>query len=208
MATPIDDIKKEFPPCPLDPDEIKGFLPTQESDLNVSRTNKFILVMSLPRCMGGLKSSSPCSYINLQKLQMAVHGKTIPEISIEHTDVPVLGHGLKVSSYERKGYNPVTVKFTVDSKFENYYVIYQWLNMLNDSMEGGFTPKGKGNLHHYSTTFSLYTLQEYNVPTVRWDYYYAFPTNLGSITLDKRNPEIIECDFTFAFSFINMTLLP
>lgn len=214
MGSPIKEIKEEIKPCPLDVSEIKGFIPTEESELNVARTNKFILVIDLPSCFSSLKKSNSgnCGFLNLKKLQMNVFGKIIPEISIPNLEVPVFGQTIQTSSMKRDPYTPVNVKFTVDSKYENYYVIYSWLNIINNAIQGGFdvgkqTKIGDGRLAEYSTTLSLYLLSEYNKPVVRWNYIGAFPTKLGSITYDKRNPQEAECDFTFSFSFINMELL-
>lgn len=204
MVSPIKEIKQEVKPCPLDIKEIQGFVPTGESYLNTTRIDKFILVMDLPKC---LKSSDTCTKLNLEKLQLAVHGKALPAISIPSMEVPTLGHTFKFSSKERKAYQPITVKFQVDSNFHNYYVLFEWLNMINSIKTGVSDPIGSGDLSSYSAIFSLYMLQEYNKPVARWDYYPSFVTDLGSINLDKRNSEIVECDFTFDYSFINMELL-
>ena len=214
MARVIPKFKSEVVPCILDPEEISGFIPDKESDLNTARSNKFILVIDLPKCFRGLNGTpniGGCSYFKTQKLLMNVYGKAIPEIEIASNEIPAFGHVMKASSLGRKAYRPVTIKFIIDSKYENYYVIYKWMDIMNNTMDGGFDKEKlldrSGKLGDYSTTFSLYLLNEYNKPVVRWDYVGAFPTGLGSINLDKRDPSEIDCDFTFEFSFINMQLL-
>lgn len=213
MAQIINNFKKTIEPCALDLTEISGFIADKESDLNTARSNKFIIVIDLPKCFKGLdgKAIGPCSYFKTQKLQMAVYGKIVPELKIDSIDIPGWTHTLKASSKARPAYAPVTLNFIVDSKYENYYVIYKWMNIMNNNLAGGFDISNEtrktGKMGDYSTTFSLYLLDEYNKPVVRWDYLGAFPTSLGSLNLDKRNPKEIECEFSFEFSFINMELL-
>jgi hypothetical protein len=214
MARVIREFKSEIVPCALDADEISGFIPDRESDLNTARSNKFILVIDLPKCFRGLDGKpnvGSCTFFQTQKLLMNVYGKAIPEIEIPSNEIPGWGHVVKASSLSRKAYRPVNIKFVVDSKYENYFVIYKWLDIMNSVKYGGFDAANEidrsGKLPDYTATFSLYLLNEYNKPVVRWDYGGAFPTGLGSINLDKRDPSEIECEFTFEFSFINMQLL-
>lgn len=207
---------KETKPCELDPAEIEGFNPTQESDLNTARTNKFILVIDLPNCFRKLEDTGTgrgCTLFRTKKLQMNVFGNIMPEMEIESLSVPGWGQTPKVSTLARPAWKPININFTIDSKYENYYTIYKWMDLMNDALEGGFDPKNllddaKGRLADYSTTFSLYALGEYNEPKTRWNMFGAFPVSLGSINFNKRgDPTEIECDFTYEFSFLKMELL-
>lgn len=214
MARIIKDFKTEVKPCELNIEEIQGFIPSGESELNTARSNKFILVIDLPKCfraLDGTPNAGSCSYFRTQKLQMNVFGKAIPEVEIPSNEIAAFGQVMKASSLSRKAYRAVTIKFIVDSKYENYFVVYKWMDIMNSTTEGGFDRGNEinksGKLADYTATFSLYLLNEYNKPVVRWDYVGAFPTGLGSIDLDKRDPSEIECEFTFEFSFINMQLL-
>ena len=206
---------KETKPCALDPEEIEGFNPTQESDLNVARNNKFILVIDLPKCFRKLENTGDgrsCTVFKKDKLQMNVFGNILPEMEMESLAVPGWGQVPKVSSLARPAWKPININFTIDSKYENYYTIYKWMDLMNDTLDGGFDPHDllddpRGHLADYSTTFSLYALGEYNVPRTRWNMYGAFPTSLGSLNFNKREPNELECDFTYEFSFLKMELL-
>ena len=204
---------KEHLPCELDPEEIAGFNPTNQSDLNVARKNKFILVIDLPRCFNKLRNDGTraCSYFKTNKLQMNVFGNIVPEMEIESVGIPGWGQTPKVSSLARPAWKPINVNFTVDSMYENYYVIYKWMDLMNSVTEGRFDAdnelKTNGKLPSYTTTFSLYALDEYNNPKTRWNYFGCFPTSLGSINFNKRDPDELECDFTYEFSFLKMDLL-
>jgi hypothetical protein len=47
---------------------------------------------------------------------------------------------------------------------------------------------------------TVYALDEYETPRIKWNYTYAFPTNLGEIQFSERDTKQIECNFTFQFS--------
>lgn len=214
MARIIKEFKKEVKPCELDLSEIEGFYASQPSALNVARKNKFLLVLDLPQCFNPLKDTGvgrACSYFNTQKLIMNVFGTVVPELEMEALEVKGWGQSPKVSSLARPSFKPVNIQFTVDTGYENYFVVYKWMDLMNNTLEGGFDANNeinrKGHLADYSTTFSLYAVGEYNKPTVRWNYYGSFPTSLGNIQFSKRDPDELETDFTFEYSFIKMELL-
>lgn len=213
MARVIPTFKEEVKPCELNPEEIQGFDPIKQSDLNVARSDSFILVIDLPICFKNLEDTDgrSCKYFKKYKLQMNVFGNLVPDIEIGAIPVKGWGQTLKVSSLARDAYKPITVDFTVDSNFENYFVIYKWLDIMNGARDGSFDSKNEidrnGKMRDYSTTFSLYALDEYRAPVVRWNYTGAFPTALSNINFNKRKPEEIECSFTFEFSFLEMELL-
>lgn len=214
MARIINDFKKEHVPCELDPEEINSFVAKWDSDLNVARKDKYILVIDLPQCFRNLKDteeSVKCTNFKTQKLHINIFGNIVPEIEIPSLDLPGWGQSLKASSLGRPAYKPVLVNFTIDSKFENYYVIYKWLDLMNNDTEGYFDADKElnkvGHIPHYSTTFTLYGLDEWNEPRIRWNYFGAFPTTLGKLDLSKRQDEELECDFGFEFSFLKMELL-
>ena len=206
--------KEEVKPCALDVSEIEGFVADAKSDLNTAKKNKFILVIDLPICFDKLAddgSGRKCKHFKTRKLQMNVFGNIVPSVEVPKIDVPHAGQVMKVSSHARPTYPPVTVNFTVDSYYENYYVIYKWMDILNNQLEGGFDSNNeigaRGKLGNYSATFSLYGLGAYNHPEVRWDFLGCFPTSLGAINFNKRDPEELESEFTFDFTFLKMSLL-
>jgi len=122
------------------------------------------------------------------------------------------------SSLARPPYEPVTVNFTVDNRFNNYWVIYSWLNILNNTYDSTFDSKNlipttKGNtilnktiLDDYKADISLFPLDEYNKRIIEFKYTRAFPVSLGGIDFNYRNPEELETNFTFTFSqlFVNL----
>lgn len=217
MATIVTKFKEEVLPCPIDPAELILDRTCDDiSDINVARIDKFLLVIDLPQCFNSIKvtkdveCSRNCSYIDQNRLQMNIYGNVIPDISVPKIDKPFGGQVVTVTSHSRPVYPPVTVNFTIDSNYDNYYVIYKWLDILNDDglscYDGKKQVRGSGHLPDYSTTFVVYALDEYNRKTARWDFYGAFPIALGSINYNKREEVEIESTFQFSFSFLKMSL--
>lgn len=208
-----------------------------QSILNKISKDKFLLVLDLPPILKSFnaKSSRSNDLVNLDKLQFSVAGTIVPAISIPAESLGVWGQTYKVSSFTRPPYNPITVSFTVDNNFDNYWVLWKWLNILNDRREGGAneklaefkTPvvqdlkisptsisnnkfkeiKAANPYTDYQTMITIYGLREYNERVVKFDYYNSFITNLGELKWDYRDPEQMENAFTFEFSQMDISLI-
>lgn len=200
--------------CPAPLAESDNYFTTQQSQLNFTRQDKFQLVMDIPNILKPLlkKENRVCNGGNLERLQMSIWGFVVPEIKINVSDKPYNGQVLKWSGLSRPAYPSVNIRFTIDNKFDNYFILYKWLDIQNDDKESSFDGKNlniqsKGLITDYSSTFSVYSMDEYNNPTARWDYYYAFPISIGAIEASYRENKELECNFSFEFNQLKMTLL-
>lgn len=200
--------------CPVSVTEPESYFTTQQSQLNVTRQDKFQLVMDIPNILKPLlkKENRVCNGGNLERLQMSIWGFVVPEIKINVSDKPFGGQTLKFSGLSRPAYPTVNIRFTVDNRFDNYFILYKWLDIQNDDTRSSFDgknlqPDSKALLEHYSSTFSIYSMDEYNKPTARWDYLNSFPVSLGSIEANYRESKELECNFSFEFNQLKMVLL-
>jgi len=112
-----------------------------QSLFNKSRKDKFLLVLNLPEALKKIaKSDYNRSNETIVKntLEFSVYGTVVPEINIPEVDLRYGGQPFTLSSKARPPYQPVTVNFTVDNRFNNYWTIYKWLNILNDSETGQY----------------------------------------------------------------------
>lgn len=191
-----------------------GYHTEQQSHLNVSRKDKFILVLSIPDILKPLlkKENRYCHGGNFDKLEMSIWGYVVPEITVPVVESRWGGQTLKFSSLARESYPAITVKFTVDNKFDNYYLLWKWLDIQNDEDNGLFNgknlPNGKqGKLPGYSAPITVIALDEYNNPVAKWDYSGAFISSLGAIDASSRDSTELESSFTFAFSQLKMSLV-
>jgi hypothetical protein len=190
--------------------------PTQQSVLNRSSKDKFVLVLNLPEILR--KKATTDSKINLNPLQMSIHGTIVPSIIVPSVELGYAGQTYHVSSHARPSYEPLTVNFIIDNKFYNYWLLWKWLDVLNTargSSYDGTLEKNKsrkfhteqGDLMEYQTHLLVFSLNEYNQRTVEFFYYNAFITNLGSINYSYRDSEIIEATAQFQFSQLQVNLL-
>jgi hypothetical protein len=187
-----------------------------QSPFNKLRKDRFLLVLSLPDSLKKINSkfTRDEDSINLNTMQFSVYGATIPEIVIPQVDILYGGQTYAQSSFHRPLWEPVTVSFTVDNRMNNYWVIYSWLNILNDAETGIYDPKNLANrpaelknikpdiesIAEYSTDISLFLLDEYDKRVVEFVFKKAFPTSLGGMNLNYRTSDEIETSFTFAYS--------
>jgi len=189
--------------------------PTLQSPLNVAGLDKFILVLNLPYALRQQKITDQT--VDIEPLQIKVHGSVIPAISVPHNEVRYAGQSYNVSSHSRMNYGPLNVNFTVDNQFKNYWIIWKWLSLLNTYNESLYgrgpdrippTKKNNvaeiGNLIEYQSNFSILALDEYNIPVAEFILYNAFPISLGAINYSYRESANIESSVEFQFSQLEM----
>jgi hypothetical protein len=195
----------------------------KQAVLNKARKDKFIIALTTPEVLKSTATNSErrAHHKSRQKvapnsIQFSVYGAIVPEIQVPSNNLPYAGQNLKVSTHSRPEYGDITVKFTVDNQFDNYWYIWRWLDVLNDSKEsyydytntsatGALLPDEL--LTNYQTDFTIYGLNEFNKNTIQFTYTKAFPVNLGQIAYDYRDPGEMECEFTFSFSQMLVNLL-
>jgi hypothetical protein len=199
----------------------------QQSFLNKSRKDKFLLVLNLPDALKKINklnsSERATNNVILDTLQYSVYGTVVPQTAILPTALPFGGQTLNVTTGKREKYDEVTVKFTVDNGFNNWWVLWQWLNFINDAQSsvqdsgnlvpfatdanGNMVYTSTTNLQPYQTIVTVYGLDEYNNKKIRWTYNKAFITKLNGIDYSYRDAEQMESSFTFTFSQLKAELL-
>lgn len=190
--------------------------PTQQSVLNRTSKDKFILVLNLPLVLR--KKIPKDELLSLDPLQISVFGTIVPEIAIPSTEVRFGGQAYNVTSHSRPNYPPLPVDFVIDNKFRNYWLLWSWLNILNESTTSyysGINPNSStwkdnidsGILTEYQTNFSILGLNEYNQYTVEFLFKNAFITNLGGIMYNYTDTDIIKASAQFQFSQLEVKLL-
>jgi hypothetical protein len=197
-----------------------------QSILNKARKDKFLLSLSIPAALKDFVTKTD-RRINEKSertvipdaLQFSIFGAVVPGTSVPDTEIPYAGQTLRISTHARPAYDDVTVNFTIDNEFNNYWYIWRWLQVLNDPKLSTYdvnsdTPIGSrasltspNLLDDYQTTFTLFGLNEYNKQTIEFTYTKAFPISLGDITYSYRDPAEAECSFTFTFTQMLVKLL-
>jgi hypothetical protein len=189
-------------------------LEIKQSYLNKSRKDKFLLVFDIPPILRRIQSNYTRNDDTIipDSVQFSVFGTMVPGVTVKGIATRYAGDTLHISSHNKDPYPPVNVKFTVDSGYNNYWTIYQWLNLLHDQKTGQFNEKGiivDGNFSDYQTDISLYGLDEYNNKVIEFKYTKAFPTSLDELEFDTKSTGDMELQsgFTFLFSQMHIRLL-
>jgi hypothetical protein len=186
----------------------------RQSYLNKARKDKFLLVFDIPPILKGIQSNytRKDDTIIPDSVQFSVFGTMVPGVTVKGVPVRYTGDTLYISSHNKDPYPPVNVKFVVDSGYNNYWVIYQWLNLLHDQKTGQYNAsrlKSECNFTDYQTDISLYGLDEYNNKVIEFRYTKCFPTSLDELSFDAKSTGEMELEsgFTFLFSQMHISLL-
>lgn len=191
-----------------------------QSVLNKARRDKFSMVFNIPNALKkkilGIQSSSACSadlrVFTEDHVQFAIYGTPVPKVTVGDIEAPYAGQVHKHTSYFRPSYSPLTIGLNVDNKFLNYWLLWSWLNLWNDTRTSQFDPEIYNpsldtSIEDYVTTFSIYGLDEYNNRVVEFKYKNVIITELSEIEFSYRNTEEIGCTATFVFDQLYVNLL-
>jgi hypothetical protein len=201
-----------------------------QQSINKNRKDKFLLILNLPDALKKINTSGQNTRssegLNIDTLQYSVHGTIVPSTIVNSTTLPYAGQSLNVSTGKRENYSEVTVNFAVDNQFNNWWVLWKWLNFINNAQTSTldnedlvtyaklttgtndtFLFSSTGNLQPYMSKITVYGLDEYNNKKIQWNYSKAFITKLDGINYSYKDPELIESSFTFSFSQLFAELL-
>ena len=189
--------------------------------LNRSRNDKFILVLDIPKALKNTFTQGFGDYFNADPLQISIFGSPVPSISVPSIKVPYGGQSYQTSSFSRPEYGQLNVKFLVDNNYKNYWILWSWLNLLNDAKKStseahsaitelnSFNKESvlKNPMTDYSTRFWIYGIDEYNKRIISFEYTNAFPTNLSELNYSNQDPTEINCNVSFVFNQLHVDLL-
>jgi hypothetical protein len=178
--------------------------------LNRSRNDKFLLVLEIPNALKDVYDTVLNDNYDADSLQFTVFGSPVPNISVPNITLPYGGQNLNISSTARPAYPPLSLKFLIDNGYQNYWMLWKWLDLFNDSENSSteLTSKRSVNpMSDFTTTFSLIALDEYNNKLISFNYKSAFITNLSDINFSYQDPSEITCNVTFAYNQLDVKLL-
>ena len=193
-----------------------------QSPFNKARKDKFLFVLNLPQCLKDISTKFDRNNQTVipDALQFSVYGVNIPEIAVPPMQVRYSGQTLNSSSYSRDPYPAVNVNFTVDNRFNNYWLIDKWLDILNNAELSIFDANNliQNNIKQktlnagydylkYRSDFSLFVLDEYDKRVIEFVYKNSFPTALGNLDFNNRTSTELETTFTFEYSQLEVSLM-
>ena len=184
-----------------------------QTPLNRSRSDKFILILDIPIALRKMVDPIIQDNFKIEPLEISIYGSPVPNISVPAIDVAYGGQVYKTSSFSRPAYNPLTVKFLIDNGYKNYWTIWNWLNLLNDyktststAHESNSDGKVKNPMFNYTSTFTIYGLDEFNNKIISFKYTQVLPTDLSEISFSSQEPNEINATATFVFNQLEVNL--
>jgi hypothetical protein len=186
--------------------------------LNRSRSDKFQFVLELPKILKNSVDSVIQKPYSADNIQFTCIGSPVPEIKIPSVGVPFGGQVYHTSSDSRPEYEALKVKFFVDSGYQNYWILWKWLNLFNDSEQGITSMNNPLNenreniiltnpITDFSSNFQTYALDEFNNRIIGFNYKQAIITGLSNIEYSFQEPSEIVCTATFVFNQLTVELL-
>lgn len=194
-------------------------LPTTQASLNKARKDKFQLILTIPNILKTINSKSvrENEYLNLDSMQFSVYGINIPTIEVPAIPLHYSNQNYNVTSFDRPAYPPATVNFAVDNEFKNYWMIWKWLQLMNDPKEGtygrpeifknGYPETEPKTLYDYTTIITIIAMDEYNNKKAEFVFNNAFVIKLGGYSYSYRDSEEIDCTFDFVFNQLDVHLV-
>lgn len=178
---------------------------THQSFLNKARKDKFVLILSPPKVL-----IETAQDLGLNDIQLSVYGSPAPAISIPEITENYQGQSIKVTSQTREPYPPLTVNFTIDNEFKNYWFIWKWLDTMNkvedsgmDSYFNAYTAQSKteivGPVTSSDDTIRKVKSDIINNKRNNKTVYPDYQTDLTMFGLDEYNNRKIEFTYTNAF---------
>jgi hypothetical protein len=187
---------------------------TKQSYLNKARKDKFLLVFDLPPILKPMMATyqRDNTHLNPDSVQFSIFGSMVPQITVKGVETRYAGSTLYVSSHSKDSYPPLNVKFAIDSMYNNYWVIYQWLNLLHDQKTGLYNQQAipvDKNFNDYMTDITIYGLDEFGKKRIKFIYKKAFITSVDEIEFDQKGSEgeEIVSGFTFLYSQLHTELV-
>lgn len=185
-----------------------------QSMLNKSRLDQYKMILNLPDALRGSKSVERSNKkIDFNALQFTIYGSPVPDIIVPSIGQMYAGQELKISSHTRQPYENIFIDFNIDNLYRNWWVVYYWLNLLNDEKESYFDKYDLGEreaheaMQDYTANFTIYGMDEYKNNVIKFDYEGCFPVSLTSPKYNDRDTNEIQSRLEFAFTFFTATLV-
>ena len=101
----------------------------QQPVLNRSRSDKFAFVLDLPKALKD-QVNSVLDITNADPVQFTTFGSPVPAVSVPDINLAYAGQSYHTSSNSRPAYPPLNIKFLVDNGYQNYWILWKWLNLF------------------------------------------------------------------------------
>lgn len=187
-----------------------------QSILNRPRIDKFSIILDLPKSLKDNFDPIFQNTYSANSIQFTVIGSPVPAIKIPEIKVPFGGQNHFISSNIRPAYEPLHLSFFLDNGYQNYWILWKWLNLFNDSYDSTtqmIKPLNPGSkeisnpMTDFRANFVIYGEDEFNNKIISFTYEQAFITGLSQIKYSFQTPEEASCEAIFVFNRLNVEMI-
>jgi len=182
--------------------------------LNRARKDKFKLVLDIPNALKNIQDPVLRNTYSADPIEFTIIGSPVPRIQVPAKEVPYSGQVYQISSLSRPSYGPFNINFLIDNGYQNYWILWNWLNLFNNfkNSTSDLTTIERGGvisnpMSEYTSSFTIYTLDEFNNKVMSFTYSQAFITALSEFSFSYQDPNEITCIASFAFNQLEVSLL-
>ena len=179
-----------------------------QSILNKASKDKFVAILNIPPILRGInvKDVRNNDLINLDTVQFSHVCISIPGSVISAVGVPMGGQTPHVTSQVRSEYPEVKIEFAVDNNFNNYHLLWTWLNVMNDAKKSGMDKSFDVLKYKGTSTSRLSAPEELDVPNsvnfhklVHRNDFTDYQATITVLALREYNEPIAQFTYTNAF---------
>lgn len=186
----------------------------RQSYLNKARTDKFRVTVPLPAGLRNIDTRiiRSIDFVDKDSINFSIYAINIPPVIVEPIDMKFGGQTPRVSSLARAPYDPVEVKFVIDNMYANYWLLYTWMNLLNDERTGYMTRRANTqnvteSIEEYTTSIIVAGIDEYNNNVIEYNFIGCVPQEIGGISYNYQETNEIESSFKFRFNQMQVKIV-
>lgn len=144
-------------------------------NINKASTNKYNLVFT--------KLPNNSSITEINQFSLNIYSTVLPGVSLDISDSYFAGKKIN-ETWGSLNYNPFSFDFMVNEDFSNWFTILNWIKHINNNKDTMWAKKSD-----FLIDCSLLLLDNYNKAFKTITFKNTFPSDLGDITLNKREGE-------------------
>jgi hypothetical protein len=129
-------------------------------------------------------------------LKLNIFSSILPSVTISEENLHWQGNKIK-NSLIPMDFSSWNVSFVVDSKFDNYKLLFKWMSYINNNND-----KIAERHKFFSVDCSMVITDNYNNPVLETMFISCWPSNLSDVSFNTRDADVLlECTVLFNYDY-------